>query len=279
MLDVAAKPSDPASLPVDPRQVRRTALEILYRGKASHVGSSMSTIEMLTAMYAAVDVEKIRRQDPDRSRIIVSKGHCAAATYATMHHYGLIPRDLLMTYHQEGSMLAGLVCHKTPYVEHSTGSLGHGLSVAAGCALALRNRGVDDASVLALVGDGEIHEGSIWEALMLAAHHRLSNFITLVDNNRISMITHTHKVLDLRPLCQRFAGFGLRALEVDGHDAVAVLQAIRECRTGDVPGVIICNTVKGKGVPVAEDQPIWHYRTLNDQTYQEILRHLDSIGQ
>ena len=121
-------------LSVDPRDVRRTALDILYRGKAAHVGSAMSTIEMLTAMYASVDVEKIRQNAPDRSRIIISKGHCAAATYAVMVHYGLVDREYVQNYHQEGTTLAGLVCHKVPHVEHSTGALGHGLPVAAGCA-------------------------------------------------------------------------------------------------------------------------------------------------
>ena len=253
----------------DPVAVRLTILEMLYRAKASHLGSSMSVVEMLIAMFGSTQVEKIRDRAPDRSRVIVSKGHCAAATYATMAHFGIIPMALLDTYHTDHSLLAGHVSHAVRGVEHSTGALGHGINVAVGCAIGLRTRNVENALALALVGDGEIQEGSVWEALMLASHLRLNNFVALLDNNRISSITDTDKVLDQRPLAQRFAGFGLGVREVDGHDVTAILSAIRELTAGDRPGVIICNTIKGKGVPFAENQPIWHYRSLNDQLYAE----------
>jgi transketolase len=253
----------------DPVAIRLTILDMLYRAKASHLGSSMSVVEMLIAMFGSTQVEKIRDRTPDRSRVIVSKGHCAAATYATMAHFGIIPIALLESYHTDHSLLAGHVSHAVRGVEHSTGALGHGINVAVGCAIGLRSRNVRDALALALVGDGEIQEGSVWEALMLASHLKLNNFVTLLDNNRISSITDTDKVLDQRPLAQRFAGFGLGVREVDGHDVTAILVAIRELTGGDRPGVIICNTVKGKGVPFAEHQPIWHYRSLNDQLYAE----------
>ena len=253
----------------DPVAVRLTILDMLHRAKASHLGSSMSVVEMLIAMFGSTQVEKIRDRAPDRSRVIVSKGHCAAATYATMAHFGIIPMALLDTYHTDHSLLAGHVSHAVRGVEHSTGALGHGINVAVGCAIGLRSRNVADALALALVGDGEIQEGSVWEALMLASHLKLNNFVALLDNNRISSITDTDKVLDQRPLAQRFAGFGLGVREVDGHDVTAILSAIRELRAGDRPGVIICNTVKGKGVPFAENQPIWHYRSLDDKLYAE----------
>jgi transketolase len=186
-----------------------------------------------------------------------------------MAHFGIIPMALLNTYHTDHSLLAGHVSHAVHGVEHSTGALGHGINVAVGCAIGLRARNVEDALALALIGDGEVQEGSVWEALMLASHLKLNNFVALVDNNRISSITDTAKVLDMRPLEQRFAGFGLAVREVDGHDVTAILSAIRELTAGDRPGVIICDTIKGKGVPFAENQPIWHYRSLNDQLYAE----------
>lgn len=278
-MQVRQSPIETSSSPaakVDPTAVRRTVLGMLHRAKASHLGSSMSMIEMLIAMYAAVDCGKIRAHAPDRSRIIVSKGHCAAGTYATMAHFGIIPAALLETYHLDGSLLAGHVSHAVDGVEHSTGALGHGLSVAVGCALGLRSRGHSDRLVLALVGDGEIQEGSIWEALMLAVHLRLSNLITLVDNNRISSITNTEKVIDMRPLAARFEGFGLGVREVDGHDVGAISTAIEELRTGDRPGAIVCNTVKGRDVPFAEWQPMWHYRSLDDALYAQALAYLDA---
>ncbi len=258
----------PNALP-DPAAVRLSILDMLYRAKASHLGSSMSVVEMLIAMYGSVDVKKVRDRDPDRSRVIVSKGHCAAATYATMGHFGIIPMALLDTYHTNGSALAGHVSHAVPGVEHSTGALGHGINVAVGCAIGLRSRGSGTALALTLLGDGEIQEGSVWEALMLASHLKLNNFVALVDNNRISSITNTEKVLDMRPLTARFAGMGLAVREVDGHDVFAVLAAIRELTAGDRAGVVVCNTVKGKGVPFAENQPIWHYRSLNDELYAQ----------
>ena len=272
------RPPAPLSTKVDPTAVRRTVLKMLHRAKASHLGSNMSVIEMLIAMYGAVDCEKIRTHAPDRSRILVSKGHCASATYATMAHFGIIPLELLDTYHLDGSTLAGHVSHAVEGVEHSTGALGHGLCVAVGCALGLRSRGHADRLVLALVGDGEIQEGSIWEGLMYAVHLKLRNFITLVDNNRISSITNTEKVIDMRPLPARFEGFGLAVREVDGHDLAAISAAIEDLRKGDGPGVIVCNTVKGRDVPFAEWQPIWHYRSLNDDLYAQAIAHLDTLG-
>lgn len=260
---------------VAPVAVRRTIVEMLYRAKASHLGCSMSVVEMLVAMYASVDVEKIREHAPDRSRIIVSKGHCAAATYAVMMHYGILEADKLREYHADESMLSGHVSHGVNGVEHSTGALGHGLAVGAGCGLALRAQGHKDASVLVLVGDGELQEGSVWESLMFIRHHRLSNVVLLVDNNAISSITHTHEVIDMRPLATRFEGFGLAVTETDGHDVAGIVDAIGEMRRSDNPGVVICNTIKGKGVAFAEHQPIWHYRTLTDDMYREAISGLE----
>lgn len=251
---------------------------MLYEGRASHLGSNMSVVEMLIAMFGSVDCEKIKNQDADRPRIIVSKGHCAAATYATMAHFGILPMETLDSYHKDSSLLAGHVSHAVDKVEHSTGALGHGVNVAVGCALGLRSRGFGDQQVLTLVGDGEIQEGSIWEALMFAAHQKLNNFIMLVDNNRISSITKTEEVINLTPLKDRFNGFGLNVREVDGHSVPEIAAAIESIREGDAPGVIICNTVKGKDVPFAEWEPIWHYRSLSDELYQEAISHLNQLG-
>lgn len=266
---LGVSPAEAANALPDPAAVRLSILDMLYRAKASHLGSSMSAVEMLIAMYGSTDVRKIRDHAPDRSRVVVSKGHCAAATYATMAHFGIIPKALLDSYHMNDSLLAGHVSHAVPAVEHSTGALGHGINVAVGCAIGLRSRGIRNSLALTLVGDGEIQEGSVWEALMLASHMKLNNFVALVDNNRISSITDTEKVLDMRPLAARFGGFGLAVHDVDGHDIGAISSAIREITGGDRPGVVICNTTKGKGVPFAEDQPIWHYRSLNDELYAQ----------
>jgi transketolase len=262
---------------IDARKVRKSVLTMLYLAKASHLGSNMSAIEMLIAIYSSVDCVKIRDQAPDRSRILISKGHCAAATYATMAYFGIVPMSLLETYHLNGSKLTGHVSHAVHGVEHSTGALGHGINIAVGCALGLRSRGHSDRLVLTLVGDGEIQEGSIWEAMMYVVHMRLNNFITLVDNNRISSVTNTEKVIDMRPLVARFEGFGFNVYEVDGHDVSAISNAIEQIRVGDKPGVVICNTIKGRDVPFAEWEPMWHYKSLTDEQYAEAIAHLESL--
>jgi transketolase len=262
---------------VRPVDVRRSVLAMLHRAKASHLGSNMSAIEILVAMYGSADCGKIRDQAPDRSRILISKGHCAAATYATMAHFGILPMSLLNTYHLEGSLLTGHVNHNVDGVEHSTGGLGHGINVAVGCALGLRSRGYPERSVFAMLGDGELQEGSIWEAMMYVSHINLCNLITLVDNNGISSITDTEKVIDMRPLIARFEGFGLSTYVVDGHDINAIMQAINSIKQGNNPGAIICNTVKGRDVPFAESQPIWHYKSMTDDEYYEAISHLDRL--
>jgi transketolase len=262
---------------VSPVAVRKTILSMLYKAGASHLGSNMSEVEMLIAVFSSIDCEKIKKHENDRSRVFISKGHSAAVTYATMAHFGIIPNELLETYHQDGSMLTGHVNHEVPGVEHSTGALGHGINVATGTALGFRSLGYHDAKAFALCGDGEIQEGSIWEAVMFAAHKKLNNLCILIDNNRISSITKTEDVIDLRPLTKRFEGFGLQAFEVDGHDVDAIRNCIKQMDKATVPTVIVCNTVKGKDVPFAEWEPVWHYRSLNEELYKKAIDHLENL--
>jgi len=273
MTEAAKTVTDRANA-VEPKAVRRTVLDMLYRAKASHLGTNMSEIEILIAIFNSVDCTKIRDEAPDRARVIISKGHGAAATYATLAHFGILGREHLDTYHLDGSALAGHVSHGVHGVEHSTGALGHGLSVAVGCAIGLRSRGFPKVPVFAVCGDGEIQEGSVWEALMFARHAKLSNLVMLLDNNQISSITQTDKVIDLKPIEKRFAGFDLFTKEVDGHNVAAVQEAIAQSLASGKPGAIVCNTVKGKGVAFAENQPIWHYRSLSDDLYKQAIEAL-----
>ena len=161
-----------------------------------------------------------------------------------------------------------------PSIEHSTGALGHGINVAVGCAIGLKSLGFKQSKVLALVGDGEIQEGSVWEAIMLASHLKLSNFVLLIDNNLISSIRRTSEVIDMRPLAKKFESFGLVTHEVDGHSVTDIRRAIEDLGHCQQPGAIICNTVKGKGVDFAEGQPVWHYRTLDDELLNQALKNL-----
>lgn len=251
------------------KAIRLQTLEILFNSKASHLGSSMSCVEILISIYSSVDCKKILSKSNDRCRVLVSKGHAAASTYATMHYFGLISKDDLQSYHQDNSDLCGHVSHSVNCVEHSTGALGHGMPVAVGCAVGLKAKGFKKSRSFAVCGDGELQEGSIWEALMLAGHLKLDNFCLLVDYNKISSITLTNKVSNLEPLKTKFESFSCSCDIVDGHNIEQITNSIKNNMFNGKPHVIICNTVKGKGVPFAENEPLWHYKTLDEHLFIE----------
>ena len=252
---------------------RRNILKIIHSAQASHLGSSMSVVEMLISMYLVSDVKKILAGTNDRDRIIVSKGHAAAATYAVMHEFGLMEKETLHTYHQIGSMLQGHVSHGVKYVEHSTGALGHGLSVGVGHAVYLKSQSYN-SKVMVLCGDGEIQEGSVWEAVMLATTKRLDNLFLLIDVNGISSIKGTEDIISTGELGDRFRGFGFNVKKVDGHNVEKISTALNEKIQNSLPTVILCKTVKGKGVSFAEGEPIWHYKSLNVELLTKALEDL-----
>ena len=250
-------------------------LEMIHRSGSSHIGSSLSAVEILTAVYNSVDIEKIRKRTDDRDRVIVSKGHAAAALYAVLCERGLLDKSLLDTYCKNDSLLSGHVSHFVPCVEHSTGALGHGLPVGVGIAIGLKSKRLSSSRVYVIVGDGEMHEGSNWEALMLAAHHGLNNLCVLIDNNSMGGIGRTDECCSLRELKRMLEGFGLVAFGVDGHD-VTEIRAILEQTSRNVaqPVALICQTVKGKGISFMEGSNVWHYRPPNAEAYQKALLEL-----
>jgi len=237
----------------------------------------MSIVEILTAIYSLIDLEKIKKSHPDRSRVIVSKGHGACATYAVMAEYGLIKEKDLVTYHTNDTFLAGHVSHSVSCVEHSTGALGHGPSVALGVAIGLRSKKYRNNPLsFCVCGDGEIQEGSVWEAFMLAGHLKQNNFIVFIDYNKISSIKNTNEVVNLEPLNEKFKSFGFDCYTVDGHD-IREMVNVFITRDQKKPLSIICNTTKGKGISFAENDPMWHYRTLDDDLYLVAVNDLKKI--
>lgn len=249
--------------------IRKKILEIIFLSKASHLGTSLSCVEMLIAIYQSINLNDILEKKNLRSRVFVSKGHAAAATYAVMNYFKLISDKEINSYHQNDSYLSGHVSHKVANVEHSTGALGHGMPVAVGCAVGLKAKGFKKSRSFAVCGDGELQEGSIWEALMLAGHLKLDNFCLLVDYNKISSITLTNKVSNLEPLKTKFESFSCSCDIVDGHNIERITNSIKNNMFNGKPHVIICNTVKGKGVPFAENEPLWHYKTLDEDLFIE----------
>ncbi|WP_333004759.1 transketolase [Vibrio coralliilyticus] len=244
-------------------RVRKHTVDMVHRGKSSHVGSALSMVDILSVLYFEfLNVTPESLNCPDRDLFILSKGHGGASLYATLAECGFFSTEELKKHYQNGSLFSGHVSHKgIPGVEFSTGSLGHGLPVATGLALAAK---VDSRKqqVVVLIGDGEVMEGSNWEALLFASHHQLDNLTVIVDRNRLQSFKDTELTVALDPLDRKFESFGAHCLEIDGHDHAAILEALDNKVSGK-PTVIIANTIKGKGVSYMENEVVWHYKFPN----------------
>jgi len=253
--------------------VRRWIISQSLESRVGHIGSALSIVEMIAVLWN--DIMRLPgSDDPDRDRFVLAKGHAALALYATMHFRGLLDEHTLQTFCQDGSHLGVHPEFGLPGVEISTGSLGQGLSAACGIALALRHR-KSPARVFVLMSDAECNEGQVWEAAMFAAHHRLDNLTALVDVNGMQAMGPTRHVLDLQPLARRFEAFGWREQEIDGHDEVALREAlIAGIANREGPAVILANTVAGKGVSFMERQLEWHYRNINVELAEHALLEL-----
>ena len=254
------------------RQSRILTLNMITKSKSSHLGSSLSVIDMLSVLYT-YKLNHSRQNDS----ILLSKGHAAAALYSILGNCGLIPISDLERYCEDGSLLGGHVTHYvSPYVEFSTGSLGHGLSIGAGKALGRISKH-EQSKIYVIMSDGELDEGSTWEAALFASHHKLSNLCVLVDRNGLQSIKSTEETLKLEPIDEKFKAFGWDVSLIDGHCHKEILSEIStEKIGGDKPKAIICNTVKGKGISFMENQIEWHYKYPNRSQYLEALQELNS---
>jgi transketolase len=223
----------------------------------------MSLIEILRVLYD--DVLSHRPEEPDwfdRDRCILSKGHGCLALYALLADKGYFPRQALATFCRRSSILGGHPERgKTPGVEASTGALGHGLAIGLGLALAARIKG-RDTRVFVVLGDGEINEGSVWESAMSAGKHGVSNLTSLIDYNKLQSYGFTDEVQPLEPLVDKWRSFGFEAVEVDGHDVEALRRVLSQTPVNSSkPTAVVCHTVKGKGIPFAENEPTWHHKS------------------
>ena len=259
------------------RRIRRHTLDMVNRARSSHIGTCFSMAEILAVLYG-----RILRLDSKsagwsgRDRFILSKGHGCAALYAALAERGFFPRDWLDTFYQDGSRLVGHATHtNVPGVEISSGSLGHGLSMACGMALVGKREGRSCRFVV-LLSDGECDEGSVWEAAMFGGFHKLNNLLVIVDYNKIQSIGRTEEVLDLEPFGDKWRSCRWNVSEVDGHDPVALEDVFsRPWAEREKPDCVIAHTVKGKGVTFMENQLLWHYRAPNQEEYGEAVKQLD----
>lgn len=251
--------------PLDERSkyLRKLVVRTLEGGERGHVGSSMSLIEIMRVLYD--DILRYRPNEPqwrDRDRMILSKGHGCIALYVMLADKGFFPIDTLDTFCRRDSILGGHPeAGKVPGVEASTGALGHGLSIGVGMALAVRMQ-KRDSRVIVVLGDGEIDEGSVWEAALCAGKHQLSNLTAVIDYNKVQSAGPTREIQDLEPLADKWRAFNFAITEVDGHDVQALRGAFRSLPIVDNrPTAIICHTVKGKGIRFAENDANWHHKS------------------
>lgn len=260
--------------------VRIGIVTAVHAAKAGHPGGSLSAADIMTYLYfEEMNIDPSNPRKEDRDRFVLSKGHVAPALYSTLANRGFFPVEELKTLRKLGSRLQGHPCmQETPGVDMSSGSLGQGLSAACGMALSakLQNR---DYRVYALLGDGEIQEGQIWEAAMFAGHRKLDNLCVIVDNNGLQIDGKIEDVCSPYPITDKFRAFHFNVIEIDGHDFTQIADAFAKARqTKGVPTAIIAHTVKGKGVSFMENQASWHGKAPNDEEFAVALADLERTG-
>lgn len=247
--------------------LRRIVLDESRRAGVGHIGSALSVVELVAAIYRDV-LRGDGPRDPDRDRFVLSKGHAALALYGALHLRGWLDREGLASYCADGSVLGVHPDHALPGVDFSTGSLGHGLGLGAGAALAARMQR-STRRVYVLISDAECNAGSTWEAAMFAAHHRLSNLTVLLDANGQQALGATEEILSLEPLAERWRAFGWDVHELDGHDEPALADTLRSLPdVGGPPHVLVARTVFGKGVTFMEGRLDWHYLPMSEGEYR-----------
>lgn len=261
-------------------RIRISSLQMVHRAKLGHPGGDLSASDILATLYFGVlRVNPERPDDPQRDRFILSKGHCSAALYSTLAEAGFFPHSDLTSYCQPLSRFNGHPDrNKVPGVEANTGPLGHGLPIAVGTALAAK---MDRAAwrTFVLTGDGELQEGSNWEAAMAASQYRLDNLTVIVDRNRIQQGDRTENTIRLEPLARKWESFGWSVREVDGHDHEALLRCLSSTPfSSGSPSCLIANTTKGRGVSFIEDRPEWHHRVPTDDELRRAVAELEGAA-
>ena len=257
------------------REARINVVKMIYEAGSGHPGGSLSCIEILVALYfVEMKINPKEPNNPERDRFVLSKGHAAPALYAVLSKRGYFPEEELLKLRKIGSILQGHPdMKKTPGVDMSSGSLGQGLSVANGMALAGK-LDQKDYNVYVLLGDGELEEGQIWEAVMTAAHYKLDNLVVFVDYNRLQIDGNVVEIKSIKNLNERFGSFAWGTKTINGHNFPEIFEALKEAKESKTPYVIIANTVKGKGITYMENEVDWHGRVPSSQELDQALAEL-----
>jgi transketolase len=243
-------------------KIRKSILKIANSSQCSHIGSNLSIVDVLSVLYGKFLKDK-------KNSFILSKGHACLAQYCTLKEMGFITDKTLNTFGKDGTILMSHASHKVPGIYLSTGSLGHGLPVATGIALANKiNK--KKSKMFVVLSDGELDEGSNWESIMFSSHHKLNNLVIIIDYNKLQSIDSVKNTLNLEPLDKKFESFGCKVLVINGHNCKQIFKALNS--KSSKPLVIIANTVKGKGVSFMENSVLWHYKSLNSEDYQKAMK-------
>ena len=258
-------------------KVRLGILEGVFNAKSGHPGGSLSIADLLTYLYfAKMNVYPDKPEEPERDRLVLSKGHTAPALYATLAEKGFFPKEELKSLRHIGAMLQGHPCISIPGVDMSSGSLGQGISVACGMALSGKLTS-DTYKVYTILGDGEIEEGQVWEAAMFAAHYKLDNLVAVVDNNGLQIDGTVEEVAGIEPLDKKFESFGFEVIKIDGHDFNQIESALEKAKkVKGKPTAILAKTIKGKGVSFMENQVGWHGTAPNKEQYEQATAELQA---
>lgn len=244
------------------RRMRRLVLEMSHRAGTPHLGSSLSCVEILAAVYHTCNIRPENWSSPQRDRVLLSKGHAGTTLYAALHEFGFLTDADIATYAQPGSMLGEHPSPGLPGIEIASGSLGHGLNLGIGLALAARLQRWS-SRICVVMSDGECNEGTVWEAALLAPKHALSNLCAVIDYNKWQATGRSEEITALAPLAEKWRAFGWTVHEVDGHDLPQLQTALTTTDRDGRPTMIVAHTVKGKGVSFMEDDNNWHYRVPN----------------
>jgi transketolase len=257
------------------KTIRQSCLNMVHAAKASHIGSALSIADIIAVLYGkTLNIDPTQPEMESRDRFILSKGHACVAVYSVLAAKGFFPKDQLKDYAKDYSHMMSHISHKVAGVEFSTGSLGHGLPFGTGKALAAKRKGVKWRTFV-LLSDGELGEGSNWEAMMFAAHHQLDNLVAIIDYNKLQSLTTIEKTLRIEPLADKARAFGWAVCEVDGHNHVALMHALSSVPLElGKPTFLIAHTIKGKGVSFMENKVEWHYKSPSAEQLSIALEEL-----
>jgi transketolase len=257
-------------------EIRKLSLQMVHKANASHIGGALSMTDIIAVLYDSIlNVDSLNPKNPNRDRFLLSKGHACTSLYAALALKKFFPIEDLGSYAQDGSLFLSHTNHKIPGIELSAGSLGHALSVSCGLAISAKRKKYS-WKTYCLISDGELDEGSNWEAILFAPQHNLDNLILIVDYNKIQSLGSVKEVIDLHPLKAKFKAFRWEIFEVDGHNHRSIKKALQRANNGNgKPKVLIANTIKGKGISFMEGNLLWHYKSPNDQQLIDALKEVN----